>query len=93
MQSEEWIAYELDGVDLPDARYRENLLQIGHSLSQNIAASFSAACGERLRKCGWRLFSYKDLDLLSTHRERTLHPCAGHQTIIVIEDTTCNNHL
>ena len=83
-----WLAEELHGVTLPDKRFSTNIISIAEHLDEHTGISFSAACGERLRKCAWRLFSTDELDLLSTHQQRTLARCKNEQTILIAEDTT-----
>ena len=83
-----WLAEELKGVSLPDKRFSTNIISIAEHLDEHTGVSFSAACGERLRKCAWRLFSTDELDLLSTHQQRTLARCANESIILIAEDTT-----
>jgi Transposase DDE domain/Protein of unknown function (DUF1698) len=86
--NENWIEKELQGVCLPDKRFQANVISITEHLNDHVGLSFSAACGERLRKSAWRLFSTEELDLLSIHQQRTLDRCAGEQTLLIVEDTT-----
>jgi hypothetical protein len=91
MEKEEttgWVAAELTGVSLPDKRFAANVIAITEQLDEHSGYSFSGACGERLRKSGWRLFSTEELDLLAVHQQRTLQRCATEDTIVVVEDTT-----
>jgi len=83
-----WIAAELEGVSLPDQRFAANVIAITGQLEEHTGFSFSGACGERLRKSAWRLFSTEELDLLAVHQQRTLERCASEDTILVVEDTT-----
>jgi hypothetical protein len=83
-----WVAAELEGVSLPDQRFAANVIAITEQLNEHSGLSFSGACGERLRKSAWRLFSTEELDLLSVHQQRTLERCAAEDTILVVEDTT-----
>jgi hypothetical protein len=83
-----WVATELGGVSLPDQRFAANVIAITGQLNEHTGLSFSAACGERLRKSAWRLFSTEELDLLSVHQQRTLERCAAEDTILMVEDTT-----
>jgi len=83
-----WVAAELEGVFLPDQRFATNVIAIAGQLNEHTELSFSGACGERLRKSAWRLFSTEELDLLSVHQQRTLERCASEDTILVVEDTT-----
>src|SRR3954447_5399200 len=83
-----WVAAELAGVSLPDKRFAANVIAITEQLDEHTGFSFSGACGERLRKSAWRLFSTEELDLLSAHQQRTLERCSGEDTILVVEDTT-----
>lgn len=83
-----WLKEELEGVILPDKRFKANVISIAEHLDEHTGSSFSAACGERLRKCAWRLFSTEELSLLSIHQQRTLARCAGEETILIAEDTT-----
>jgi hypothetical protein len=83
-----WVAAELAGVSLPDQRFAANLIAVTEHLEEHSSFSFSGACGERLRKSAWRLFSTEELDLLSVHQQRTLQRCATEDTILVVEDTT-----
>src|SRR3954471_13073460 len=84
-----WVAAELEGVSLPDQRFTTNVIAITEQLNEHSGLSFSGACGERLRKSAWRLFSTEELDLLSVHQQRTLQRCATEDTtIVVVEDTT-----
>lgn len=83
-----WLEEEMQGVSLPDKRFSANIISIAEHLDEHAGSSFSAACGERLRKCAWRLFSAEELNLLSTHQQRTLTRCAGEETILIAEDTT-----
>lgn len=83
-----WLREELRGVSLPDKRFSANIISIAEHLDEHAGSSFSAACGERLRKCAWRLFSTEELNLLSIHQHRTLARCADEETILVAEDTT-----
>jgi hypothetical protein len=83
-----WVAAELEGVSLPDQRFAANMIAIAGQLNEHTGLSFSGACGERLRKSAWRLFSTEELDLLSVHQQRTLERCATEDTILVVEDTT-----
>lgn len=85
--NENWIERELQGIGLPDKRFQANVIAITAHLNDHIGLSFSAACGERLRKSAWRLFSTEELDLLSIHQQRTLDRCAGEQTLLIVEDT------
>jgi hypothetical protein len=86
--STSWVATELAGVSLPDQRFAANVIAITGQLNEHTGLSFSAACGERLRKSAWRLFSTEELDLLSVHQQRTLERCAAEDTILMVEDTT-----
>lgn len=61
---------------------------MGRKLAAQPGASFSAACGEALRKSADRLFSYEDLDLMATHRHRTHQRISEYGTVLLIEDTT-----
>src|SRR4051794_26772805 len=91
MEEEEttgWVAAELAGVALPDQRFAANVIAITEQLEEHTGLSFSGACGERLRKSAWRLFSTEELDSLSVHQQRTLERCATEDTILVVEDTT-----
>lgn len=90
MEQASWVAAELEGVVLPDRRYRANLIQITERLAAQPGASFSAACGERLRQSACRLLGSGELDLLSTHRQCSCRRCAeaGGDVILVVEDTT-----
>ena len=83
-----WLKEEIEGVSLPDKRFRANIISIAEHLNEHADFSFSAACGERLRKCAWRLFSAEELNLLNIHQQRTLSRCAGEGTILIAEDTT-----
>jgi Transposase DDE domain/Transposase DNA-binding len=83
-----WAKKEMDGLALPDKRFSKNIISITEHMADNIGKSFSSACGERLRKSAWRLFSKEDLNLLSTHQQNTIQRCADEQTILVVEDTT-----
>jgi hypothetical protein len=83
-----WVATELEGVSLPDQRFAANVIAITEQLNEHTGLSFSGACGERLRKSAWRLFSTGELDLLAVHQQRTLQRCAAEDTILVVEDTT-----
>jgi hypothetical protein len=83
-----WIAEELQGITLPDKRFSANIISIAERLAEYSGFSFSAACGERLRKSAWRLFSTEELELLSVHQHRTMDRCASEQIILIVEDTT-----
>ncbi len=83
-----WLREEIEGVSLPDKRFRANVISIAEHMDEHVGSSFSAACGERLRKCAWRLFAAEELNLLSVHQQRTLCRCAGEETILIAEDTT-----
>jgi Transposase DDE domain/Transposase DNA-binding len=83
-----WASQEMSGLRLPDKRFSDNIIAITESISNNIGKSFSSACGERLRKSAWRLFSKQDLSLLSSHQQQTLQRCADQSTILIVEDTT-----
>src|SRR3954471_3138707 len=91
MEAEEttgWVAAELTGVSLPDQRFAANVIAITEHLDEHSGYYFSGACGERLRKSAWRLFSTEELNLLAVHQQRTLERCAIEDTILVVEDTT-----
>jgi Transposase DDE domain/Transposase DNA-binding len=83
-----WAKKEVEGLVLPDKRFSKNIISITEHMADNIGKSFSSACGERLRKSAWRLFSKGDLNLLSTHQQNTLQRCVDEPTILVVEDTT-----
>src|SRR5438309_2041606 len=83
-----WVTAELEGVSLPDKRFAANVIAITEQMDEHTGYSFSAACGERLRKSAWRLFSTEEMDLLAVHQQRTVQRCAAEDTILVIEDTT-----
>ncbi|MDQ2752650.1 MAG: IS4 family transposase [Bacteroidota bacterium] len=83
-----WIAEELSGVSLPDKRFTTNIISIAEHLDEHTGLSFSASCGERLRKSAWRLFSTEELNLLTTHQQRTFVRCMEEETILIAEDTT-----
>jgi hypothetical protein len=83
-----WLTEELQGVSLPDKRFKANVISIAEHLNEHTGVSFSAACGERLRKSAWRLFSVEELDLLQVHQQNTFARCTNEETILIAEDTT-----
>lgn len=82
------VEAEFEGIALPDARFEKNVKKMAGRIAAQPGASFSAACGEALRKSAHRLFSYGDLDLLATHRARTAARISAHDTVLLVEDTT-----
>ncbi len=83
-----WLDEELQGISLPDKRFSVNVISIAEHLDEHGGVSFSAACGERLRKSAWRLFSTEELDLLQVHQQKTFARCTNEETILIAEDTT-----
>jgi hypothetical protein len=87
-----WAEQEFAGSKLPDERFRSNLYKMAASLADKPDQSFSSACGETVRKAAWRLFSTTELDLSGGHEIALLKRCAGHDIILVPEDTTDLNY-
>ena len=87
-----WAREELSAALLPDKRYQENLIAMGERLSEKVGHSFSSACGERLRKSAWRLFSHTGWDLQAGHRQKTKERLANQSVILILEDTTDINY-
>lgn len=83
-----WVREEMEGVALPDKRFSKNIICVTEHLADNVGKSFSAACGELLRKSAWRLFSSQELSLLEVHQQKTLQRCSNQRVILIAEDTT-----
>lgn len=83
-----WEA-ELRGAQLPDERFRPNLIRMICQIGAKPGHSFSAACGSAVRKSAHRLFSKEDsLDIQLGHRQMTRQRCQDHALVLVVEDTT-----
>ena len=83
-----WEA-ELRGTELPDERFRPNLIQMCCQIGAKPGHSFSAACGPAVRKSAHRLFSKADsFDIQQGHCQMTVQRCSGHELVLVVEDTT-----
>jgi hypothetical protein len=79
---------ELSGVELPDERFRSNLISIAEGSVLGTPFSTHVLLGSVYgNRHAWRLFSRGDLNLLSTHQQNSLEVVAGHQ-IVAVEDTT-----
>ncbi len=84
---------ELQGAQLPDERFRPNLIKMCHHLQEKPGHSFSAACGPSVRKAAHRLFSKgTSIDIQRGHRQKTRERCRGHELVLVVEDTTDLNY-
>jgi len=80
---------ELLGAKLPDLRFFPNLVKMCESLEQKPGHSFSASCGEAVRKSAHRLFSKtQDIDIQQGHRNNTLTRSLHEEMVLVLEDTT-----
>lgn len=92
MEDTNW-AEELSGTALPDRRYLDNFIKMAERLHKSPGLSFSAACGPLVRKSANRLFSVKEIDLQSGHRQGLNRRAAGGtEPLLVIEDTTDLNY-
>jgi Transposase DNA-binding/Transposase DDE domain len=88
----DWSFREFEFAKVKDKRENKSLINIAQKLGEQPELSFSAACGEALRKAAWRIFSQTEIDLLSGHLHQTILRCAGSERLLVIQDTTDINY-
>lgn len=89
---ESWANKEMAGARLKDERQRANLIKICESVSKQPHCSFSASCGEALRKSAWRIFSSAKAWLLCGHVRQTYTRCKDQQVVLCLSDTTELNY-
>ncbi len=77
---------EMKSALLPDERYRNNVIKMCNSLLEKPGHSFSAACGNVVRKSASRLFDNENkIDLQEGHLEKTISRCKNHSLVLVFK--------
>jgi Transposase DNA-binding/Transposase Tn5 dimerisation domain len=87
-----WAESEAEGADLGDARLDERFAVLLSALGSRPNLSIPAACGGRAElKAAYRFFDNDKVTfekVLEPHIARTRDRMAGHQTVLLVQDTT-----
>lgn len=91
-----WAQEELNGAVLGDRRLNRRLTELAACFLLQPTASIPKACGSwSATKAAYRFFSNPDVnsqDLIAPHLRQTVGRIAGHQRVLVVQDTTGLNY-
>lgn len=90
-----WAHAELAGAQLPDRRFVDSLAEIAQRLAENGEESFSRAVGHAGRQAARRAFGHAEVTpdaILQGHYEQTSARCCGHETVLVVQDSSSLNY-